>query len=111
MEHIAAFMLIVGCAPDLAECREIPTPTAIYEAVEDCEAERPALSARHEDAAPRMFAQCFAVDPLLTESDAEIVWTVTPEGNLHAWVEPYPSGEVLVATNRDGKGTETVVNR
>lgn len=111
MEHIAAFMLIVGCTPDLAECREIPTPTAIYEVVEDCEAERPAISARHEDAAPRMFAQCFTVDPLLTESDAEIVWTVTPEGNLSAWVEPYSPEEVLVAMNRNGKGTETVVNR
>ena len=51
MEHIAAFLLIVGCSPDLAECREMPTPTAIYETIEDCEAERPAISARHEDAA------------------------------------------------------------
>jgi len=111
MEHIAAFLLIVGCSPDLAECREMPTPTAIYETVEDCEAERPAIAARHEEAAPRMFAQCFEVDPLLTETDAEIVWDVTSNGELSAWVEPYSPGEVLVASNRDGKEAETVAHR
>ena len=111
MEHIAALLLIVGCSPDLAECREMPTPTAIYETSEDCEAERPAIAARYEDAAPRMFAQCFAVDPLLTETDAEIVWSITPGGELSAWVEPYSPGEVLVASNRGGKEAETVAHR
>ncbi len=111
MEHIAAFLLIVGCSPDLAACREMPTPTAIYEAVEDCEAERPAIAARHEGAAPRLFAQCFEVDPLLTETDAEIVWNVSADGRLTASVEPYAPGEVLVASSRGGKGTETVVHR
>lgn len=111
MEHIAAFLLIVGCSPDLAECREMPTPTAIYEALEDCEAERPAIAAGYEGAAERLFVQCFEVDPLLTETDAEIVWSVSPDGKLLASVEPYLPGEVLVASNRDGKGTETVVHR
>ena len=111
MEHIAAFLLIVGCSPDLAQCRELPTPTAIYEALEDCEAERPAVAAEHEGAAPRMFAQCFEVDPLLTETDAEIVWDVTPDGKLTASVEPYAESEVLVASNHGGKDRETVARR
>lgn len=111
MEHIAAFLLIVGCSPDLAQCRELPTPTAVYEALEDCEAERPAIAAGHEGAAPRMFAQCFEVDPLLTETDAEIVWDVTPHGKLTASVEPYAESEVLVASNHGGKDRETVARR
>ena len=111
MEHIAAFLLIVGCSPDLAECREMPTPTAIYEAIEDCEAERPSIAARYDNAAPRMFAQCFEVDPLLTETDAEIVWDVSSDGKFAAWVEPYSSEEVLLASKHDGKESETVVRR
>ncbi len=111
MEHIAAFLLIVGCSPDLAECRELPTPMAIYEAIEDCEAKRPAISAAHEGAAARMFAQCFEVDPLLTETDAEIVWDVTSDGKLSAWVEPYEPSKVLVASNQGGNEGETVARR
>lgn len=111
MEHIAAFLLIVGCSPDLAECREVPAPTAIYETIEDCEAERRAFAAAHEKAAPRMFVQCFEVDPLLTETDAEIVWDVTADGKLTASVEPYASPEVLVASNRGGNDVEAVARR
>lgn len=111
MEHIAAFLLIVGCSPDLAECRELPTPTAIYEAIEDCEAERPAIAAAHEGAAERMYAQCFQVDPALTETDAEIVWDITADGKLSAWVEPYEETEVLVASNHGGNQAETVTRR
>ena len=111
MEHIAAFLLIVGCSPDLAACREVPAPTAVYETIEDCEAERPAISAEHDGAAPRMFVQCFEVDPLLTETDAEIVWDVTDDGKLSAWVEPYEPSEVLVASNHGGKEGETTARR
>lgn len=103
MEHIAAFLLVVGCSPDLAACREIPAPTAIYETIEDCAAERAGYAAAHEGAAPRLFVQCFEVDPLLTETDAEIVWDVSADGKLNAWVEPYAAGEVLVASNRDAQ--------
>jgi len=111
MEHIAAFLLIVGCSPDLAACREMPTPTAIYEALDECEAERPAIAAGFEGAAPRLFAQCFEVDPLLTETDAEIVWEVTADGKFSARVEPYVPGDVLIASNRGEKETGTVARR
>lgn len=110
MEHIAAFLLVVGCSPDLAACHEIPAPTAIYETIEDCTAERADFAAAHEGAAPRLFVQCFEVDPLLTETDAEIVWDVT-DGKLTAWVEPYSGGEVLVASNRGGGDAQTAMHR
>lgn len=107
MEHIAAFLLIVGCSPDLAQCRELPAPLPVYETIEDCQAEVGAASAVHEGAAPRVFSRCFEVDPLLTETDAEVVWDVTPEGELTARVEPYEPSEVVVASNHRGRAAET----
>lgn len=111
MEHIAAFLLIVGCSPDLAECRELPAPEAVYETLEDCAQDLPPIAAKHEGAAPHLFVQCFDVDPLLTETDAEIVWEVNADGILSAWVEPYSESEVLVASTGGRDAAETVVNR
>lgn len=99
MEHIAAFLLIVGCSPDLVDCRELPAPLPVYETVEDCQAEIGVVAARHKDAAARVFSQCFEVDPQLTETDAEIVWDVTARDGLTASVEPYQPQDVLVASN------------
>lgn len=107
MEHIAAFLLIVGCSPDLTECRELPAPLPIYETIEDCVAERDAATAVHEAEADLVLSSCFEVDPLLAEADAEIVWDVTADEGLTASVEPYEPREVLVALNR-GNDTETV---
>lgn len=107
MEHIAAFLLIVGCSPDLADCRELPAPLPVYETIEDCEAEIDAARVAHEGEAAHVLSRCFEVDPLLTETDAEVVWDVTAEGGLTASVEPYVSPEVLVASNR-GNDAETV---
>ena len=103
MEHIAAFLLIVGCSSDLAACREISAPTAIYETIEDCAAERAGYAAAHDGEAPRLFVECFEVDPQLTETDAEIVWDVNADGKLTAWVEPYAAEEVLIASNREAQ--------
>ena len=36
MEHIAAFMLLVGCNADASVCKEIPVPVAAYEDQADC---------------------------------------------------------------------------
>src|SRR5690606_24974195 len=88
MEHIAAFLLIVRCSPDLAQCRALPTPTASYEALEACAAGRPALAAQHEGAAPRMLAKCCEVAPLRTATDAESVWEAPPAGKLTAGAGP-----------------------
>ena len=111
MEHIAAFLLIVGCSEDLSQCRELPAPAPVFETVEDCNEELPYSFGDFVDAYPQLFAQCFEVDPLLTETDAEIVWEVTPEGHLVASVEPYEPPEVVVASNHARKEEETVTRR
>lgn len=107
MEHIAAFLLIVGCSSDLAVCHELPAPLPVYEVIEDCQAEIDAATSVHKDAAARVFSQCFEVDPQLTEADAEIVWDVTEANGLTASVEPYQPQDVLIASNH-GKKPETV---
>lgn len=100
MEHIAAFLLIVGCSADLSQCRELPAPLPVFETIEDCNAVIEPATAAHQGAEPRVFSRCFEVDPLLTETDAEVVWDVTAATGLTASVEPYREPEVLVATNR-----------
>lgn len=107
MEHIAAFLLIVGCSPDLADCRELPAPLPVYETVEDCQAEIDAAVIRYRGEAKHIFSRCFEVDPLLTETDAQIVWDVTPMEGLTASVEPYEPQDVFVASNH-GKNAETL---
>jgi len=107
MEHIAAFLLIIGCSPDLADCRELPAPLPVYETIEDCQAEIGPVTTAHQGEAERVLSGCFEVDPLLTETDAEVVWNVTVEEGLTASVEPYEPPEVLVASNR-GNNAETV---
>lgn len=108
MEHIAAFLLIVGCSPDLADCRELPAPLPVYETIEDCQAEIDAATIAHQGEAERVLSRCFEVDPLLTETNAEVVWDVTAGEGLTASVEPYEPPEVLVASNR-GNNAETVL--
>lgn len=95
MEHIAALLLIVGCSGDLAECRELPAPVPVYEAIEDCEANLSATHRQLENEAARILSTCVFIDPAFEEEDAELVWDVTPDGKLHATVR---SPEMLVAS-------------
>lgn len=94
MEHIAALLLLIGCSDDLAQCRELPPPTAVYETVEECEGDlQPSISlftTKH----PQVFGQCVEVDPAIEEEDAELVWDVKPDGTLYAMIEV---PEVMVA--------------
>jgi len=98
MEHVAAILLIVGCSPDLAECRELPAPTPIFETAQDCASEKPFALEDLVGKAPRVFGTCVAVDPAQEEEDGEIVWNVTPDGRLRASVE---KPAVMVAANGD----------
>lgn len=87
MEHIAALLLIVGCSDDLTQCRELPVPTALYEAEEDCAADlEPAISS-YATKQPQVFGQCVSVDPAAEEEDAELVWRVKADGTLFAAIE------------------------
>lgn len=95
MEHIAAVLFIVGCSPDLAQCRELPAPTPIFETGEDCASEQPFALEDLAGRAPRVLGTCIAVDPAMEEEDGEIVWSIT-NGRLQASVEK-PS--VMIAAN------------
>lgn len=111
MEHIAAFILIVGCSEDLSQCRELPAPQPIFETMQDCESDLPYSFDDFVGAHPQLFAQCFAVDPMLAETDAQIVWDVTQDGKLTASVEPIGVEEVLVASTQDRGAEEAVTQR
>ena len=111
MEHIAAFLLIIGCSEDLTACHELPAPEPVFESFEDCEAELPYSFGDFLDRHPQLFAKCFEVDPMLAETDAEIVWEITAEGHLMASVEPIGGQEVLVASSGDRNPGETVTRQ
>ena len=89
MEHVAAILLIVGCSGDLAQCRELPAPTPAFETVEACTHAQPFALSDLAGRRDRVFATCVAVDPALEQEDAQIVWSITPQGHLNASVEPY----------------------
>lgn len=104
MEHIAAFLLIIGCSEDLSQCRELPAPVPIYETMEECDTELPYSFSAFMGDFPQLLARCIEVDPAMEEVDAELVWDITAEGHLVAAVEPVETGpfeepSVLVAGN------------
>lgn len=111
MEHIAALLLIVGCSQDLGECRELPAPVPVYETYEDCDAALPASYNSLKESDERVFARCVDVDPALEETDAELVWDITPEGMLVASVEPIDESGVLVASNGHRDNGKSVSQR
>lgn len=116
MEHIAALMLIIGCSPDLADCRELPAPVpVVFETAEECDTALP-MALRHVDSDDaRLFARCIDVDPALEEMDAELVWDVTPAEGLVASVEvldgPAGEPETLVASTGSRHAAATILQR
>lgn len=95
MEHIAALLLIVGCSDDLAQCRELSPPTAVYEAVEDCEADLQPSIGLFTTKVPQVFGECVEVDPSIEQEDAELVWDIKADGTLLAMIEV---PEIMIAT-------------
>lgn len=101
MEHIAALLLIIGCSDDLATCKELPAPVALFETSQECEAELSGAFRPHIGDYPQVFAQCVSVDPALEDENAELVWDVKSDGTLFAQVgDP----DVLVAEGRIESG-------
>ncbi len=87
MEQIAELLLIVGCSSDYASCRELPSPTTVYETSVECDAELPDAPRRLEGDTPRVLGACIAVDPAMEEEDAVLVWNVTPQRQLDASIK------------------------
>ena len=96
MEHIAALLLLVGCADDLRQCRELPAPTPIFETMEECDAVIGPTRRSFEGAEARVFARCVYVDPAIEEEDAELVWDITADGRLEAEVT---AGNATIASH------------
>jgi hypothetical protein len=86
MEHIAAVLLIVGCSSGFSDCRELPAPTALFETFEECEDVLPASLTEHHQQGLHVTGACVYVDPAAEEEDAELVWSVSPDGALEAEV-------------------------
>ncbi|WP_214469635.1 hypothetical protein [Mesorhizobium sp. dw_380] len=84
MEHIAAFLLVIGCTNSMADCRELQVPVNVFETAEECTAERPFAMGDVQGQAQHIVAKCLAVDPALEDDYDQIVWKVRPDGSLDA---------------------------
>ena len=98
METLAAFMLLLSCSQDLTVCEEVPAPAAAYQTMDDCSAVLvPAL--RGVGATDGLVVgTCIEFDVSLLEADAEIVWDITPEGELVAGIVAITPDEETDAT-------------
>lgn len=104
MEHIAALLLIIGCSDDLSQCRELPAPVPVFETMQACDKELPASMRQFMGDYPQILANCIVVDPLVAETEAELVWDINTQGNLIASVEPV--SDIMVAENTGPAGQE-----
>ena len=96
MEHIAAILLMIGCSGNLADCEEIAVPTFAYETMAECNSDMPSVRSAAEGTFPRVFAECLAVDPMLIDADAELVWDIE-DGRLVASLEPWVEPDMTIA--------------
>lgn len=87
MESLAALLLIVGCSPDLEECREVPVPVAFHDNFHSCTDEAGRMLG-DQTSEHRYFGTCVEFDPRLMDQDAEIVWDVSEDQGLQAALLP-----------------------
>ena len=91
MEHVAAFMLLVGCSGNISACEEIPVPVAAYETVAECRSELPLqirLSGTHDK---RVLGACKEVSEEVFAQSATVDWSVSRSGQLSIRFESEPS--------------------
>ncbi|WAJ30013.1 hypothetical protein [Antarcticirhabdus aurantiaca] len=82
MEHVAAFMLLVGCSGDVSACQEVPVPMPAYEDVSECQADLP-IQMRLSGATDRkLFGACKEVDADVFEQSASVDWRISRDGQL-----------------------------
>lgn len=82
MEHIAAFMLLVGCNVGGQGCREIPVPVPAYEDVGECTRELRTQLRLNELVADRIYGVCKDVDEEIFEQSTALDWSITKNGRL-----------------------------
>jgi hypothetical protein len=91
MEHVAAFMLLVGCSGDISVCKEIPVPVPAYENVAQCRQEL-ALQIRLSGTVDkRVFGACKEVSEEVFEQSASLDWSVSRDGQLAITFDAEPS--------------------
>lgn len=104
MEHIAALLLIIGCSGSADSCRELPAPTTVFETSVECDEQLPVSKRQFEGRFDKVLATCIQLDPALEYEDAELVWDITPEGELVASIEPMT--DYVVASNAHERAGE-----
>ncbi|MDO9418328.1 hypothetical protein [Pararhizobium sp.] len=105
MEHIAAIMILVGCAQGDTACRELPAPAVGYESVENChDLLRPAVN-QASRTNKTTYGRCIAVDPALFMEDAVVSWKITADKQLDVTVGF--DGQDMMAMNTSGAAPKT----
>ena len=82
MEHIAAFMLLVGCTQDASVCKEIPVPVPTYESMAECRKDLPLEIRLSGSTDTKVLGACKAVDASTFERSASLDWAVSRDGQL-----------------------------
>lgn len=82
MEHVAAFMLLVGCNADASVCQEIPVPVAAYETEAECGSDLPLQIRLAASDSQKIYGACKAVDEAVFEQSATIDWQISDRGQL-----------------------------
>ncbi|MBE7186604.1 MAG: hypothetical protein INR68_19610 [Methylobacterium mesophilicum] len=82
MEHIAAFMLLVGCGAGTQDCREIAVPVPAYEDASECTRELRLQMRLNETAAARLYGTCKDVDEETFDNASSVDWSITKDDRL-----------------------------
>jgi len=99
MEHIAAFMLLVGCSNGSLACEELTAPQVAFESMEECVGALPLAIGGASGGKRIVHARCAAIDPAWIEEDVEITWSMSREDGLRVDVRQVspPAGDIVVA--------------
>lgn len=99
MEHITAFMFLVGCGQgDI--CKEVAAPQVAFETMEDCRAALPHALGGAGSGGLVVHGRCAAFDPAWEEGDVEINWKMTTSRRLEIDIRYLdPNENVILAGN------------
>ena len=90
MEHIAAFMLLVGCSGDAQACRELPVMVPAYEDVAQCTQDLHLQMRLNGAAAEKVYGVCKEVDEETFEQSGTVNWSITKDGRINVQFDAEP---------------------